>query len=117
MTRAGIAPTRIFMLRVNKQVKHHFHSPTPAGSVQEQLTGMSKQSSPGDDSSSSSWIPHPRNGIYVPKGHEGMMDDIPESAVSCNNNQAFWLRSVDGVDKPDPDLPSDHPLHTSTNLY
>ncbi|KAJ8752372.1 hypothetical protein K2173_004008 [Erythroxylum novogranatense] len=60
-------------------------------------------------------MPHPRNGIYVPKGHEKMIDDVPESAASCSNH-VYWLRNVDGVDKPDPGLSSDHYL-SSPNLY
>ncbi|XP_019165184.1 PREDICTED: uncharacterized protein LOC109161304 isoform X2 [Ipomoea nil] len=51
---------------------------------------------------SPSWAPHPRTGIYFPAGHERVMDDVPSGAASLN--QTYWLRSVDGVDKPDPDV-------------
>ncbi|KAF8021016.1 hypothetical protein BT93_G1430 [Corymbia citriodora subsp. variegata] len=47
------------------------------------------------------WVPHPRTGIYFPRGHERVVDDIPEGAASFS--QAYWLRSVEGVDRPDPD--------------
>lgn len=47
------------------------------------------------------WIPHPRTGIYFPKGHERVMDDIPEGAASPA--ETCWFRSIDGVDKPEPD--------------
>lgn len=56
----------------------------------------------------SCWVPHPRTGIYMPKGHEWVMDDVPEGAASFN--QTYWLRNVDGVERPDPDVPSDHYL-------
>lgn len=48
------------------------------------------------------WIPHPRTGIYFPKGQERVMDDIPERAASLA--ETCWFRSIDGADKPDPDL-------------
>lgn len=49
---------------------------------------------------SSYWVPHPRTGIYFPKGHESVMDDVPEGAASFD--QTYWLRNVDdGVEKPD----------------
>ncbi|CAI0470454.1 unnamed protein product [Linum tenue] len=35
------------------------------------------------------------------------MEDVPENAASLG--QSFWLRSVDGVEKPDPD-------HADANL-
>ncbi|KAK4744962.1 hypothetical protein SAY87_011274 [Trapa incisa] len=50
----------------------------------------------------SPWVPHPRTGIYVPQGHESVIDDIPQKAASLV--EAYWLRDVDGADKPDPDL-------------
>lgn len=43
------------------------------------------------------WIPHPRTGIYYPKGHERVMDDIPKGAASFK--QPYWLRSSEGTDK------------------
>ncbi|KAF2320942.1 hypothetical protein GH714_032100 [Hevea brasiliensis] len=49
----------------------------------------------------SCWVPHPRSGIYMPKGYERVMDDVPEGAASFD--QTYWLRNVDGVEKPDPD--------------
>ncbi|KAJ6299096.1 hypothetical protein OIU76_020134 [Salix suchowensis] len=46
-------------------------------------------------------------GIYVPKGHEWVMEDVPENAASFS--QTYWLRNVDGVEKP---------IHClATNLY
>ncbi|KAG8364212.1 hypothetical protein BUALT_Bualt19G0104800 [Buddleja alternifolia] len=54
------------------------------------------------EDSSSCWIPHPRTGIYFPKGQERVMEDIPSDAASFDCT--FWLRNTDGVDdKPDPD--------------
>ncbi|XP_059448951.1 uncharacterized protein LOC132180113 [Corylus avellana] len=52
------------------------------------------------------WVPHPRSGVYFPKGHEHVIDDLPAHAASLN--QTFWLRNVDGVDKADPDSPPYH---------
>ncbi|CAI9769988.1 unnamed protein product [Fraxinus pennsylvanica] len=46
------------------------------------------------------WMPDPRTGIYYPKGHEGVMDDIPSNAATFE--KVFWFRNQDGVDKPDP---------------
>ncbi|KAF2294573.1 hypothetical protein GH714_012717 [Hevea brasiliensis] len=63
----------------------------------------------------SDWVPHPRTGIYVLKGHERVLDNVPESAASLNN-QTYWLRNVDGVEKPDPDVPSDH-HYSSKDFY
>ncbi|KAI3448161.1 hypothetical protein Pfo_004826 [Paulownia fortunei] len=48
------------------------------------------------------WMPHPRTGIYFPRGQEWVMDDIPNDVASFDCT--FWLRSIDGVDdKPDTD--------------
>ncbi|OVA17067.1 hypothetical protein BVC80_9047g17 [Macleaya cordata] len=55
------------------------------------------------------WIPHPRTGIYYPKGHEWVMEDLPDGAASFR--QTYWLRNAEGVDKPSPDANSlDHPI-------
>lgn len=53
----------------------------------------------------SCWVPHYRTGIYYPRGHERVMDDIPEGAASFGET-SFWLRNIDGVDKPDQDVPA-----------
>ncbi|CAN8270286.1 unnamed protein product [Cochlearia groenlandica] len=52
--------------------------------------------------SSVNWVPHPRTGIFFPPGQEAVMADIPDGAASFD--MTFWIRNVDGVDKPDPDL-------------
>ncbi|XP_010487900.1 PREDICTED: uncharacterized protein LOC104765824 [Camelina sativa] len=49
-----------------------------------------------------SWVPHPRTGIFFPPGQEAVMEDVPDGAASFD--MTFWIRNVDGVDKPDPDL-------------
>ncbi|KAK4752156.1 hypothetical protein SAY87_020954 [Trapa incisa] len=56
----------------------------------------------GADEKQELWVPHPRTGIYVPRGHESVIDDIPQQAASLA--ETYWLRDVDGADKPDPDL-------------
>ncbi|XP_038887565.1 uncharacterized protein LOC120077680 [Benincasa hispida] len=45
---------------------------------------------------SSTWVPHPRTGIYFPQGHEWVMKDIPENAASFS--QLCWFRDSDGID-------------------
>ncbi|CAN1156220.1 hypothetical protein LINPERPRIM_LOCUS20078 [Linum perenne] len=47
------------------------------------------------------WVPDPRTGIYFPRGQEWVMEDVPENAARFG--QSYWLRNVDGVEKPDPD--------------
>lgn len=47
------------------------------------------------------WMPDARTGIYVPKGHEGVIEDVPENAASFE--YTYWLRNIDGVDHPRPD--------------
>lgn len=65
-------------------------------------SSMPKGENQNDDSTSSSyWMPDARTGIYVPKGHDWVMEDVPECAASFK--QTYWLRNVDGVDKPQPD--------------
>ncbi|KAA8545793.1 hypothetical protein F0562_020756 [Nyssa sinensis] len=59
------------------------------------------------------WVPHPRTGIYFPKGHEWVMKDVPDGAASFA--QTYWLRNIVGVDhKPDPHLTlPDYNFHTN----
>ncbi|KAJ6302566.1 hypothetical protein OIU77_016626 [Salix suchowensis] len=72
-----------------------------------QSTGQKSQGIPIERSKMEDWLPHPRTGIYVPKGHEWVMEDVPENAASFS--QTYWLRNVDGVEKP---------IHClATNLY
>ncbi|KAL1831652.1 hypothetical protein ACET3Z_001303 [Daucus carota] len=54
-----------------------------------------------DENARSYWIPDPRTGIYVPKGRERVVEDVPENAASFQ--RTYWLRNVDGVDHPRPD--------------
>ncbi|GJN34962.1 hypothetical protein PR202_gb23679 [Eleusine coracana subsp. coracana] len=37
------------------------------------------------------WVPHPRTGIYYPKGFEWVMEDVPSGAASFR--QSYWLRT------------------------
>lgn len=41
----------------------------------------------------SCWIPHPRTGIYYPKGHEWVMKDVPDNAARFD--YTYWLRNGD----------------------
>ncbi|KAG6507689.1 uncharacterized protein LOC121983085 isoform X1 [Zingiber officinale] len=60
------------------------------------------------------WVPHPRTGIYYPKGHDWVMEDVPEGASSFP--RTYWLRrdSFEDVDKSDADVSTrtnyDHPF-------
>ncbi|KAI4367128.1 hypothetical protein MLD38_022898 [Melastoma candidum] len=47
------------------------------------------------------WEPHPKTGIYFPRGHERVMEDIPQGAACLN--QTYWVRTTDGVEQPEPD--------------
>lgn len=42
-----------------------------------------------------------RTGICFLRVHELVVDDIPDGGAS--SSQAFWLRSIDGVHRPDLD--------------
>lgn len=55
----------------------------------------------------SSWVPHPRTGIYYPTGHEWVMDDVPDGAALLV--ESHWLRNIDGVEKQQ----ADASFHTS----
>ncbi|XP_050148835.1 uncharacterized protein LOC126623901 isoform X1 [Malus sylvestris] len=129
MTRGGVAKSKMFMLSsYYREAKHaqgdhrrHFSSKlrgAPENISSRMVESDSEdtdmmESETGSHSSSSwrcNWVPHPRTGIYVPKGHEKVMDDVPKGAASLN--QTFWLRNVDGVlEKPDPDTPPEHYYH------
>nr|CAB3462164.1 unnamed protein product [Digitaria exilis] len=37
------------------------------------------------------WVPHPRTGIYYPKGFEWVMEDVPSGAASFR--QSYWFRT------------------------
>ncbi|KAL4588623.1 hypothetical protein LXL04_001515 [Taraxacum kok-saghyz] len=39
------------------------------------------------------WVPHNRTGIYYPKGHEWVMEDVPEGAACFA--YSYWLRNSD----------------------
>ncbi|CAL0300365.1 unnamed protein product [Lupinus luteus] len=53
-----------------------------------------------EDSGAAIWVPHPRTGIFFPKGHEWVMDDVPEGAACFTQN--YWFRNIDGVDSHSP---------------
>lgn len=60
-----------------------------------------KQLVHGAAADASWWVPHPRTGIYYPKGHEGVMEDVPQGASSFP--ATHWLRSSEGIEKSDSD--------------
>ncbi|KAF9665957.1 hypothetical protein SADUNF_Sadunf16G0179100 [Salix dunnii] len=98
MARAVISKTKMLILSSCRETSRpalqcHFSSP-PAVHQPE------KSGNPIKCSKMEDWLPHPRTGIYVPKGHERVMDDVPENAASFS--QTYWLRNVDGVEKSMP---------------
>ncbi|KAJ6385624.1 hypothetical protein OIU77_028747 [Salix suchowensis] len=99
-----ISKTQMLMLRKTRPALHcrHFSSP-PAAHHPEKSRSSNK------DGRTENWVPHPRTGIFVPKGREWVVDDVPEKAASLN--QTYWLRNVDGVERPDPDNPDHTPPH------
>lgn len=100
----------VFIYReANRQVERRFSKFLISESVVDNGGGCGHRGGESSEKMSSCWVPHPRTGIYVPKGHEQVIDDVPEGAASFN--RTYWLREVDGVEKPDPDLPSDCYLH------
>uniref|UniRef100_A0A7N0T4Y2 Uncharacterized protein n=1 Tax=Kalanchoe fedtschenkoi TaxID=63787 RepID=A0A7N0T4Y2_KALFE len=59
-------------------------------------------------SGGSSWVPHPRTGIYVPRGHESVMDGVPDDAAMFSGWQTCWFRHAEGADKAYPETAADH---------
>uniref|UniRef100_A0A2N9J6D4 Uncharacterized protein n=1 Tax=Fagus sylvatica TaxID=28930 RepID=A0A2N9J6D4_FAGSY len=97
--------TKILLLREAKRVERHFSKLAEA----HRSVKSKKAITGGKIDDSSCWVPHPRTGIYFPQGHEWVIDDVREGAASFN--QTYWLREVDDVEKPDPNInPPDH-LH------
>lgn len=46
------------------------------------------------------WVPHARTGIYVPKGQEWVMKDVPENAATFNST--CWFRNDDDLNHNNP---------------
>ncbi|XP_028796424.1 uncharacterized protein LOC114751900 [Neltuma alba] len=44
------------------------------------------------------WVPHPRTGIFVPKGQEWVMKDVPESAATFT--LTCWFRNDHDLNHP-----------------
>ncbi|EES17083.1 hypothetical protein BDA96_08G120400 [Sorghum bicolor] len=59
----------------------------------KQRTNLVKRLEPTETRSpeTSLWVPHPRTGIYYPKGFEWVMEDVPSSAASFQ--QSYWFRT------------------------
>ncbi|KAK8558661.1 hypothetical protein V6N13_098307 [Hibiscus sabdariffa] len=109
MGRTAFTKTKILMLREAKRTERPLSK--IAGADREIINNCNRND---DIKGSSSWAPHPKSGIYFPKGHEWVMDDVPAAAASFG--RSFWDRSVDGVDKPEPgELPfhDDHCFHAN----
>ncbi|XP_047172312.1 uncharacterized protein LOC124840313 [Vigna umbellata] len=98
MVRGGITKSNLLLLGGAKRAKsgRNKFSGTAQASTAESSAEVSKTGRRIEDSSW--WVPHPRTGIYFPKGHEWVMEDVPEDAARLN--QIFWFRNVDGVDIP-----------------
>ncbi|KAK6143603.1 hypothetical protein DH2020_023951 [Rehmannia glutinosa] len=91
----GLAVGRRMMSRLARQNDHHRENTT--NKVLEDTQSY--------------WMPHPRTGIYIPKGQDWVMDDVPNDAASFD--RTFWLRGIDGVDHHKPD--TDNFMHNSPN--
>ncbi|MQL82371.1 hypothetical protein Taro_014856, partial [Colocasia esculenta] len=50
-----------------------------------------------DSAERSLWVPHARIDIYYPKGHEWVMEDVPDGAATFQ--QTYWLRNQEGLKK------------------
>ncbi|KAL5224636.1 hypothetical protein ABZP36_011275 [Zizania latifolia] len=59
----------------------------------KQSSNLTTQVQPSEARSAETtlWVPHPRTGIYYPKGFEWVMEDVPSSAASFQ--QLHWIRS------------------------
>ncbi|WCJ17904.1 hypothetical protein M5689_000289 [Euphorbia peplus] len=111
MFKVGIAKTKMLILRScmweakGVEMRQYCNSISSAASRidgdDQKKSSRSKWINGGKSESTSWWVPHARTGIYVPKGHEWVMDDVPDNAASFD--QTYWLRTVDGVERPDPD--------------
>ncbi|XP_034682111.1 uncharacterized protein LOC117911803 isoform X1 [Vitis riparia] len=105
MARTGVAKTRMLFLSSCREatlVWRGLSKVAGAEGAPGKARGRTDDADNKGDGSSSGWVPHPRTGIYFPKGHDHVMDDVPDGAA-CSG-QTYWLRTVDGVDKPDPDV-------------
>ncbi|MCD9642579.1 hypothetical protein HAX54_029453 [Datura stramonium] len=106
MTAAGITTfsQKLRLIRLQKvhQIKHRIISTSSRWNEKEEEEEVE------EIKKGRWWVPHARTGIYFPIGQERVMDDIPNGAASLP--QTYWLRSEDGVDKPDPDLPIAHDI-------
>ncbi|OMO73936.1 hypothetical protein CCACVL1_17064 [Corchorus capsularis] len=121
MGRAAIAKFRIFVLSGARRVHHdrrNLSKIAARGEDDHDDHGEIISNNYGNDiKDSSCWVPHPKSGIYFPKGHEWVMKDVPDGAASLG--QTFWLRGVEGVEKPHPDdhqLPTDHHYNFHANM-
>ncbi|KQJ86610.1 uncharacterized protein LOC100822465 [Brachypodium distachyon] len=58
-----------------------------------QSSNLMRQVQPAEARSADTalWVPHPRTGIYYPRGFEWVMEDVPSNAASFQ--QSYWLRS------------------------
>ncbi|KAJ1265496.1 hypothetical protein BS78_08G080400 [Paspalum vaginatum] len=59
----------------------------------KQSTNLMRRLEPTEARSAetSLWVPHPRTGIYYPKGFEWVMDDVPSGAASFQ--PSYWFRT------------------------
>ncbi|CAF2153994.1 uncharacterized protein LOC103837139 [Brassica rapa] len=104
MGRRGIAKVPMLLLRSWKQVQGRARISSKAAKLNPMVVHYSEDISDHrveiNCGGEEEWVPHPRTGIFFPPGQELVMDGVPEGAASFD--MMFWLRNVDGVDKPDP---------------
>ncbi|KAL0559754.1 hypothetical protein IC582_000121 [Cucumis melo] len=95
-TRIPLQANPLF-LRKMKQLKRQFRSLVIDSTSQQVLNKKDDETETKSlPYNSSTWVPHPRTGIYFPQGHEWVMKDIPENAASFS--RLCWFRDSDDVD-------------------
>ncbi|KAJ3673937.1 hypothetical protein LUZ60_005929 [Juncus effusus] len=88
MRRSAFQQSSLFFREVNQKQN--------LNRISEDISGMKGKCS--KISECAFWLPHPRTGIYYPRGYEWVMDDVPVGASSFS--ESYWYRNSEGVEKP-----------------
>ncbi|MCL7028223.1 hypothetical protein MKW94_028120 [Papaver nudicaule] len=110
MLRLGSRKAKLFLSRVTKQSARSLRNMILTDQMNEVIRDpIDHEDVEEKKPNLPSWIPHSRTGIYYPTGHEQVMHDVPDGAASFG--QTYWLRNVEGVEKPFLDGSSfEHPV-------
>ncbi|XP_057428370.1 uncharacterized protein LOC130721585 [Lotus japonicus] len=96
MARGGITKSTLLILRGANRAENRvmkFSGTTAKAAAAESSEEEVPKISGKTEDSSAIWVPHPRTGIYYPKGHECVMEDVPEGAARFTHT--YWFRNVD----------------------